>query len=96
MADTFRRDVRFASCGDAVRLILRDAATMLAAAVAIALPTVWWLGRFVESQLFGVHAADWPTAAASTALVAVVAFGASALPVRRATSINPVAALRAE
>jgi predicted permease len=85
-----------ASRGDAVRLILRDAATMLATAVAIALPTVWWLGRFVESQLFGVHATDWPTTVAATALVAFVAFGASALPVRRATAINPITALRAE
>jgi predicted permease len=85
-----------ASRGAAVWLILRDAALMLAGAVAIAWPTVWWLGRFVESQLFGVHATDWATTAGATVLVALVALGASALPVRRATAISPIAALRTE
>jgi putative ABC transport system permease protein len=64
--------------------------------VTIAWPIVWWLGRFVESQLFGVHATDWPTAAGATALVSIVALCASALPVRRATAIDPIAALRSE
>jgi predicted permease len=85
-----------ASRGAAVWLILRDAAMMLACGVAIALPTVWWLGRFVESQLFGVQATDWPTILGATALVALVALCASALPVRRATAISPIAALRSE
>jgi hypothetical protein len=85
-----------ASRGAAVWLILRDAAAMLACGVTIAWPIVWWLGRFVESQLFGVHATDWPTAAGATALVSIVALCASALPVRRATAIDPIAALRSE
>jgi predicted permease len=85
-----------ASRGAAVWLILRDAAMMLAWGVAVALPAVWWLGRFVESQLFGVHATDWPTALGATALVSIVALCASALPVRRATAISPIAALRSE
>jgi putative ABC transport system permease protein len=85
-----------ASRGAAVWLILRDAAMMVAWGVAIALPTAWWLGRFVESQLFGVRATDWPTALGATALVATVALCASALPVRRATAISPISALRSE
>jgi ABC-type antimicrobial peptide transport system permease subunit len=85
-----------ASRGSAVWLILRDAVMMIAWGAAIALPTVWWLGRFVESQLFGVRATDWPTAAGATAVVTVVALCAAALPVRRATAISPIAALRSE
>jgi predicted permease len=85
-----------ASRSAALRVILRDAAIMLALGVAIALPTVWWLGRFVESQLFGVRATDWPTAAGATALVALAAVFASLLPARRATAISPMVALRRE
>jgi predicted permease len=85
-----------ASRGSAIWLILRDTVTMLVCGVAIALPTVWWLGRFVESQLYGVRATDWPTALGATVLVAIVALCASALPVRRATAISPIEALRRE
>jgi predicted permease len=85
-----------ASQGDTVWLIVREAIVMLVAGVALAVPAVWGLGRFVESQLFGVRAMDWPTIVAASALLAVVAVGASGLPLRRATSISPSQALRAE
>ena len=38
----------------ALWLILRDAALMIAAGTLVALPSVWGVRRFVESQLFGV------------------------------------------
>jgi predicted permease len=85
-----------ASRRSTVGLILRDAGVMLICSVAIALPTAWSLGRLVESQLFGVGATDRRTAIASSLVVALVALAASALPVRRATSINPIEALRHE
>jgi predicted permease len=85
-----------ASRGSAIWLILHDAAIMLACGVAMAVPVVWWLGRFVESQLFGVRATDWRTAFAASLLVALAALAASALPVRRATAISPIEALRRE
>jgi ABC-type antimicrobial peptide transport system permease subunit len=69
---------------------------MLAAGIALALPVVWLLGRLVESQLFGVRPMDWGTVFAATALVAFGAFAASALPARRATTVNPIQALRYE
>ena len=84
------------SRGRAVWLILSEAIVMLACAVAIALPAAWSLGRLLESQLFGVHATDWPTAAGAAILVGCVALTASALPVRRATAISPIQALRTE
>ena len=85
-----------ASQGDTVWLIVREAIVMLVAGVALALPAVWGLGRFVESQLFGVRAMDWPTIVAASLLLGFVAVAASGLPLRRATSINPSQALRAE
>ena len=85
-----------ATRGSAVRLILRDGAIMLILGVAIALPVVWGLGSLIQSQLFGVRAMDWPTLAAAAALIAVGALVASALPVRRATAISPMQALRHE
>jgi ABC-type antimicrobial peptide transport system permease subunit len=83
-----------ATRGAAVWLILRDGAIMVIAGVAIALPVAWGLGSLIESQLFGVRAMDWPTVAVAAALIAVGALVASALPVRRATAISPIQALR--
>jgi ABC-type antimicrobial peptide transport system permease subunit len=85
-----------ASQGDTVWLIVREAIVMLIAGVALAVPAVWGLGRFVESQLFGVRAMDWPTIVCAAALLALVAVSASGLPLRRAMSISPSDALRYE
>ena len=83
-----------ATRGAAVWLVLRDAALMLAVGVAIAIPAVWGLGRLIESQLFGVRVMDAPTMAGAVVLVGLGALGASALPVRRATAIDLMQALR--
>jgi predicted lysophospholipase L1 biosynthesis ABC-type transport system permease subunit len=85
-----------ASRGTAVWLILRETALMLVCGVAIALPAAWGMGRLIESQLFGVHATDGPTIVGSVLLVASAALIASAFPVRRATAISPIQALRCE
>jgi predicted permease len=80
----------------ALWLVLRDTAVMVGAGIAMALPAVWGLGRLIESQLFGVSALDGATTAAGAALVALAAGAASAVPARRASSLNPVEALRSE
>ncbi len=46
--------------------------------------------------LFGVRSWDVPTLAAVTAVLALSALVASYIPARRAASVNPVEALRAE
>jgi predicted permease len=66
------------------------------AALAMALPAVWALGRLIENQLFGVRAMDGATIGAAAAIVVLVALGAVALPARRASSVSPVEALRCE
>jgi len=80
----------------AVWLILRDSTMMLIGGIAIALPSVWALGGFIRSQLFGVSPMDWPTVVGAALVIALGALAASALPVRRATSISPIQALRHE
>jgi len=80
----------------AIWLVLRDAAAMIAAGTAIALPCVWMFGRLVESQLFGVTPTDPVTIAATTALLAMVALGAALVPAYGASTVNPTDALRAE
>jgi predicted permease len=80
----------------AVALVLRDAGALIAAGLAVGLPATWALGRLVQSQLFGVQPMDGATLAGAAALVVAVALGASAVPARRASSVNPTEALRAE
>ena len=51
------------------------------------------LRKSLESQLFGVSAADPLVLIAVTSLLALVAVAACALPARRATRIDPIVAL---
>jgi ABC-type antimicrobial peptide transport system permease subunit len=79
-----------------VWLVLRDALVMIAAGIAIALPCVWALGRFVESQLYDVKPTDPATIAVATLILCSAALGAALIPARRASAVNPTEALRFE
>jgi ABC-type antimicrobial peptide transport system permease subunit len=85
-----------ATGGSAIRLILRDAVTMIAAGIAIALPCVAGLGRVVESQLFGVTATDPQTVAAAALVLTAGALLAAFIPAWRASNVSPTDALRLE
>jgi ABC-type antimicrobial peptide transport system permease subunit len=82
------------------RDVLRD---VLARGLRLALPGVllglagaWGVSRLLQSQLFGVTAADPLTYAAGALLLLLAAVAACLLPARRATRVNPIEALRAE
>ncbi len=78
------------------RLIMNEVFRFLVVGAAIGLPVAYALGRFVESMLYGVHAADAPIFATGTVLLAVVALAAAYPPARRASRTNAIDALRNE
>jgi predicted permease len=83
-----------ATGGSAIWLVLRDALIMIAAGAAIALPCAAALGRLVQSQLFGVKPTDPVAIAIATLVLTTAALGAAFIPAYRASTVNPVEALR--
>jgi ABC-type antimicrobial peptide transport system permease subunit len=75
-------------------LVVRDAATMVGAGVAVALPCIWWMGRFVASQLYDVTPTDPLTLIAATFVVCLMALVSTLIPAHHAASVNPTDALR--
>ncbi len=82
--------------GDVVRMVLLDAGRMVAAGIVIGLAAAFVLSRYVESQLFGIQAADLVVYAGAAGTLAAVAGVAAFVPARRASRIDPVSALRYE
>jgi macrolide transport system ATP-binding/permease protein len=78
------------------QLILKEAGWLIAAGVAAGLVCSVAATTLMRSLLFGVHARDVPTLAGVAVLLAICALLASYIPARRAASVNPVEALRAE
>ncbi|MGA7155417.1 MAG: ABC transporter permease [Acidobacteriaceae bacterium] len=78
------------------RLILREAAWLVAVGVAAGLVCSVAAASLMRSLLFGVRAWDIPTLAAVTAALTVAALLAAYLPARRASQIDPMIALRTE
>ena len=74
-------------------LILREGLMLIGAGFVLGAIGAIALRRSLESQLFGVSAADPAVLIAVTAVLAVVAIAACALPARRATKIDPIVAL---
>jgi putative ABC transport system permease protein len=77
-------------------LVLRQGMAMVIAGVVAGLAGALALARVVRGMLYGVGAADPMTYAVTAALLSVVAFAAIYLPARRATRVEPTAALRCE
>jgi len=69
---------------------------MAAVGIVIGLGAAFALSRYLESQLFGVKAADPYIYAGAALVLAVVAALAAFVPARRASRIDPISALRYE
>jgi predicted permease len=79
-----------------VALVVREMAFIAAIATVVALPSVVALARLFRNQLYGLAAFDPLSLTAATILAALMLSLAAALPARRAASIEPMQALRAE
>ncbi|MBB5318303.1 ABC transporter permease [Tunturibacter empetritectus] len=78
------------------RLVLADVLRLAGIGIVLAIPCSVLLARLLRSQLFGVSSADPLTLAGVILLIAVVAVVAAIVPARRASSVHPTTALRAE
>jgi len=78
------------------RMILADGLRPAAAGAAAGLAASFAVTRFIGGFLFGVAPVDLPTYAAATLFLLGVAALACYLPARRATKVDPIAALREE
>jgi putative ABC transport system permease protein len=77
-------------------LVLRQALWLVAIGLAIGVPGAAAVTRLLQSYLYGVGARDPATFVAVPLMLALVALGASYIPARRATHVDPVVALRYE
>jgi predicted permease len=79
-----------------LKLILWGALVQMAAALAIGIPMTITAGRTMAAQLFGVKPHDVRILLFSAAALLVAAFLAALVPARRAATVDPIRALRAE
>jgi putative ABC transport system permease protein len=77
-------------------LVLRETMILVTVGVAIGIPVAYVLSRYVTSQLYGVTPTDVSTGLAALATLAAVAAVSGFIPARRASSIDPLQALRHE
>jgi ABC-type antimicrobial peptide transport system permease subunit len=77
-------------------MVLREALLLVGMGVAIGVPLARALARSVSSMLYGLKPTDSLTISAAVVLLFVVAATASYLPARRASRVDPMAALRYE
>jgi ABC-type antimicrobial peptide transport system permease subunit len=76
--------------------VLKEAGVLVLVGLALGFAAAWWLGRYIQSQLYGVTPADARTIAAAAVLLAAVAALAVVWPARRAARVSPMTALREE
>jgi predicted permease len=77
-----------------LNLVLRQGAWVVAIGVACGIAGAAALTRYLEGMLYGLGALDASTFALLAATFAAVALAAAYVPARRATTIDPLAALR--
>ncbi len=82
--------------GTVVRLVMREMLVVILLGLAAGVTAAYLCGSYVETQLFGVKAGDWPVFAISVAALVGAALVASFVPAWRASRISPIRALRYE
>jgi predicted permease len=82
--------------GHVRRLIVRDVAIMIGVGGVVGVAAAAGLGTYVESVLYQMKPWDPVIYGTATAVVGAVAVAAAYIPARRATTVDPVVALRYE
>jgi putative ABC transport system permease protein len=75
---------------------VRHGGSMAAVGIVLGIGSALVLGRFAEQLLYGVHANDPVTYVTVAAVLSIVAIGATIIPARRATRVDPARALQAD
>jgi predicted permease len=85
---------------DVLGMVLRESLALIAAGIVIGIPASLGATRltskFIADLLYGLMPTDMASIAGATALLAMVAMCAGAVPARRAASVDPLVALRDE
>jgi putative ABC transport system permease protein len=82
--------------GDVLRLVMSGGLGLIAIGCTAGIGGAWALKRYIGSLLFDVKPGDPAAFVAATGALVIIAAAACYLPARRATSIDPNAALRQE
>ena len=77
-------------------MVLRQSLVLVAAGLVLGIPGAAASTRYLESMLFELQARDARVLAAAAAVMVLVAVAGAYAPARRASRIDPLAALRAE
>jgi predicted permease len=85
-----------ASSAAVTALVVRDSARPLLAGLGAGLVLSMGVTRIISSELYGATALDWRLLTGLATLLAVAGAMATLVPVRRATRVDPVVALRTE
>jgi ABC-type antimicrobial peptide transport system permease subunit len=83
-----------ATPGRVVRLILRGALAEVAVGLLLGIPVTLAAGRILADQLYGVTSSDPLAMSAASLILAACATTAGLIPALRASSVDPVRALR--
>jgi predicted permease len=82
--------------GEVVRMVMREAGLLLIVGVVIGTAISLVAGRAAESLLFGLKSSDPVTLGTAAALLIAIGALASFIPARRASQLDPMAALRSD
>ena len=85
-----------ATRGAVLGMVLREGLAMVLAGIAIGIPAAFAAARLIAARLYGIGAHDPLTLAGAALLLLCVAALAGFAPVRRASRIDPMVALRYE
>jgi predicted permease len=85
-----------ASRGNIVQLVLKEALVLAAVGLGLGLIGAFFVGRALHSALYGIGSLDYTAIAAVSTVLLGASLIASWLPARRAASVQPMKALRAD